>query len=79
MYDCVILSNFHYACNPQNQVLYTMGGLENLIAARKYYAATIDLTGGKSTRALLGICLVRPLYFSQVTPVLIHFGLQGTK
>ncbi|VVA96494.1 unnamed protein product [Arabis nemorensis] len=38
-------------------VLYTIGGLENLIAARKYYAATIDLTGGKSTRALLGICL----------------------
>ncbi|ESQ49597.1 hypothetical protein EUTSA_v10021217mg [Eutrema salsugineum] len=38
-------------------VLYTIGGLENLISARKYYAATIDLTGGKSTRALLGICL----------------------
>ncbi|CAN7107834.1 unnamed protein product [Brassica rapa subsp. narinosa] len=38
-------------------VLYTIGGLENLIAARKYYAATIDLTGGKCTRALLGICL----------------------
>ncbi|CAN6818083.1 hypothetical protein F2Q70_00009605 [Brassica cretica] len=26
-------------------------------SSRKYYAATIDLTGGKSTRALLGICL----------------------
>ncbi|PON87116.1 N-terminal acetyltransferase A, auxiliary subunit [Trema orientale] len=38
-------------------VLYTLGGLENLQAAKKYYASTIDLTGGKNTRALLGICL----------------------
>jgi hypothetical protein len=58
MYDCVINVIFILRCNRQNQVLYTIGGLENLIAARKYYAATIDLTGGKSTRALLGICLV---------------------
>ncbi|KAF3796063.1 ER membrane protein complex subunit 2-A [Nymphaea thermarum] len=39
------------------QVLYTLGGLENLITAKKYYASTIDLTGGKNTRALFGICL----------------------
>lgn len=38
-------------------VLYTLGGLENLQAAKKYYASTIDLTGGKNTRALFGICL----------------------
>ncbi|XP_062084515.1 uncharacterized protein LOC133790772 [Humulus lupulus] len=38
-------------------VLYTLGGLENLQAAKKYYASTIDLTGGKSTRALFGVCL----------------------
>ncbi|KAL0927579.1 hypothetical protein M5K25_001763 [Dendrobium thyrsiflorum] len=38
-------------------VLYTMGGLENLQAAKKYYASTINLTGGKNTRALYGICL----------------------
>uniref|UniRef100_A0A5B7A6Q1 ER membrane protein complex subunit 2 n=2 Tax=Davidia involucrata TaxID=16924 RepID=A0A5B7A6Q1_DAVIN len=38
-------------------VLYTLGGLENIQAAKKYYASTIDLTGGKNTRALLGICL----------------------
>lgn len=38
-------------------VLYTLGGLENLQAAKKYYAATIDLTGGKNTRALYGVCL----------------------
>ncbi|KAL3843989.1 hypothetical protein ACJIZ3_001392 [Penstemon smallii] len=38
-------------------VLYTLGGLENLHAAKKYYAATIDLTGGKNMRALFGICL----------------------
>ncbi|XP_073308969.1 uncharacterized protein [Primulina huaijiensis] len=38
-------------------VLYTIGGLENLQAAKKYYAATIDLTGGKNIRALFGICL----------------------
>ncbi|KAJ6929004.1 Tetratricopeptide-like helical [Populus alba x Populus x berolinensis] len=40
-----------------NQVLYTLGGLENLQTARKYYSSTIDLTGGKNTRALFGICL----------------------
>ncbi|CAD5332916.1 unnamed protein product [Arabidopsis thaliana] len=39
------------------EVLYTIGGVENIISARKYYAATVDLTGGKNTRALLGICL----------------------
>ncbi|KAG5626327.1 hypothetical protein H5410_011545 [Solanum commersonii] len=39
------------------KVLYTLGGLENLQTAKKYYASTIDLTGGKSTRALFGICL----------------------
>ncbi|PSS24866.1 ER membrane protein complex subunit 2-A like [Actinidia chinensis var. chinensis] len=38
-------------------VLYTVGGLENLQAAKKYYASVIDLTGGKNTRALFGICL----------------------
>lgn len=39
------------------EVLYTLGGLENLQMAKKYYASTIDLTGGKNTRALFGICL----------------------
>ncbi|PPS04825.1 hypothetical protein GOBAR_AA15835 [Gossypium barbadense] len=38
-------------------VLYTLGGLENLQTSKKYYASTIDLTGGKNTRALLGVCL----------------------
>ncbi|KAI3739309.1 hypothetical protein L2E82_29712 [Cichorium intybus] len=38
-------------------VLYTIGGLENLQTAKKYYASTIELTGGKNTRALFGICL----------------------
>jgi len=42
------------------KVLYTMGGLENLQTAKKYYASTIQLTGGKNTRALFGVCLVRP-------------------
>lgn len=45
------------------QVLYTLGGLENLQTAKKYYASTIDLTGGKNTRALFGICLVRSHVF----------------
>ncbi|CAL9071222.1 unnamed protein product [Musa textilis] len=39
------------------EVLYTIGGLENLQTAKKYYASTIALTGGKNTRALYGICL----------------------
>jgi len=38
-------------------VLYTLGGLENVQTAKKYYASTIELTGGKNTRALFGICL----------------------
>lgn len=38
-------------------VLYTLGGLENLQTAKKYYASTVELTGGKNTRALFGICL----------------------
>lgn len=38
-------------------VLYTLGGLENLQTAKKYYASTIDLTAGRNTRALYGICL----------------------
>ncbi|KAF9670078.1 hypothetical protein SADUNF_Sadunf13G0031100 [Salix dunnii] len=42
-------------------VLYTLGGIENLLTAKKYYSITIDLTGGKNTRALFGICLVRCL------------------
>ncbi|KAK3014082.1 hypothetical protein RJ639_008214 [Escallonia herrerae] len=38
-------------------VLYTLGGLENLQTAKKYYASTVDLTGGKNNRALFGVCL----------------------
>ncbi|XP_022875815.1 ER membrane protein complex subunit 2-like [Olea europaea var. sylvestris] len=38
-------------------VLYTFGGVENLHMAKKYYASTTDLTGGKNTRALFGLCL----------------------
>ncbi|URD72282.1 Tetratricopeptide repeat protein [Musa troglodytarum] len=44
--------------SPLNQVLYTIGGLENLQTAKKYYASTIALTGGKNTRALYGISLI---------------------
>lgn len=40
-----------------------MGGLENLQTAKKYYASTIDLTGGKNTRALFGICMVCFCFF----------------
>ncbi|XP_038890191.1 ER membrane protein complex subunit 2 [Benincasa hispida] len=58
-YEELILSQptvplFHLA---YADVLYTLGGLENLQTAKKYYASTIDLTGGKNTRALFGICL----------------------
>lgn len=38
-------------------VLYTMGGIENIQTAKKYYAAAIQLTGGKNIRALYGVCL----------------------
>ncbi|XP_042458968.1 ER membrane protein complex subunit 2-A-like [Zingiber officinale] len=39
------------------EVLYTMGSLENLQTAKKYYASAITLSGGKNIRALYGICL----------------------
>ncbi|XP_004302029.1 PREDICTED: ER membrane protein complex subunit 2 [Fragaria vesca subsp. vesca] len=38
-------------------ILYTLGGLENIQTAKKYYASVIDLTGGKNIRALFGISL----------------------
>ncbi|KAL9224719.1 hypothetical protein vseg_000728 [Gypsophila vaccaria] len=38
-------------------VLYTLGGLENIQTAKKYYASTIELSAGRNTRALYGICL----------------------
>lgn len=48
---------FHLLCSGV-QVLYTIGGLENLKMAKKYYASTVNLTGGKNRRALFGVCLV---------------------
>ncbi|KAJ4821853.1 hypothetical protein Tsubulata_033275 [Turnera subulata] len=53
-YEEVILSQpmvplYHLA---YADVLYTLGGLENLQTAKKYYSSTIELTGGKNTRAL---------------------------
>ncbi|KAH9754115.1 TPR REGION domain-containing protein [Citrus sinensis] len=41
----------------KDPVLYTLGGVENILLAKKYYASAIDLTGGKNTKALFGICL----------------------
>jgi hypothetical protein len=32
----------------------------NLQTAKEYYASTIQLTGGKNSRALFGVCIVRP-------------------
>lgn len=49
------MSSFDFS---DEQVLYTLGGVENILLAKKYYASTIDLTGGKNTKALFGICLV---------------------
>lgn len=37
------------------EVLYTMGGAENVRNSRKYFAAAVDLTGGDSLRALYGL------------------------
>ncbi|EFJ32913.1 hypothetical protein SELMODRAFT_167610 [Selaginella moellendorffii] len=39
------------------EILYTIGGLENLKTAKKYYASAIELSGGKNMRALYGVCL----------------------
>jgi len=40
------------------QSLYTMGGPDNLKAARSYYAAAIEYSGGDNVRALWGVCMV---------------------
>lgn len=37
-------------------VLYTLGGSERWRAARAYYAACIEASGGRSVRALQGVC-----------------------
>lgn len=52
------------------QVLYTIGGLENIRAAKKYYAATLELSGGRNVRALYGTILVWTL--ALVTSILIR-------
>lgn len=38
------------------EVMYTLGGTENVLAARKYFAAAVELSGGHSVRALYGLC-----------------------
>lgn len=57
-------------------MLYTLGGLENLQTAKKYYASVIDLTGGKNTRALFGINLVSSLSLLRCidSEILIYIG-----
>lgn len=59
MIACLLMITF---LSLAQQVLYTVGGLENFQTAKKYYASTIDLTGGKNTKALFGICLVRSYF-----------------
>ncbi|KAH7442197.1 hypothetical protein KP509_03G076300 [Ceratopteris richardii] len=39
------------------EVQYTLGGLENLRIARKYYASAIKLSAGKNLRSLYGLCM----------------------
>eukprot|EP00246_Nothoceros_aenigmaticus_P016574 TRINITY_DN7644_c0_g1_i2.p1 TRINITY_DN7644_c0_g1~~TRINITY_DN7644_c0_g1_i2.p1 ORF type:complete len:301 (+),score=70.14 TRINITY_DN7644_c0_g1_i2:268-1170(+) len=39
------------------ELLYTLGGLDNFRAARKYYSAAIDLSDGKNIRAVYGVVL----------------------
>ncbi|BBN12760.1 hypothetical protein Mp_5g22660 [Marchantia polymorpha subsp. ruderalis] len=53
------------------ELLYTIGGLENLRAAKKYYSATIELSGGRNIRALYGVVL-KVLLFN--LPFQIHVG-----
>lgn len=57
------------------QLLYTIGGLENYRAARKYYSAAVDLSGGKNIRALYGVVLVR-FPTSPLPAVLCNWGCQ---
>eukprot|EP00850_Spirogloea_muscicola_P014871 SM000110S18878 [mRNA] locus=s110:66151:71043:+ [translate_table: standard] len=43
------------------EILYTIGGPDNVRSARKYFAAAAEYSGGKNIRALYGICLRFPL------------------
>eukprot|EP00850_Spirogloea_muscicola_P014463 SM000104S09333 [mRNA] locus=s104:143159:152628:+ [translate_table: standard] len=43
------------------EILYTIGGPDNVRSARKFFAAAAEYSGGKNTRALYGICLRFPL------------------
>jgi hypothetical protein len=54
-----------------------MGGIENIQTAKKYYAAAIQLTEGKNTRALYGICLVQYLNSYLAPPPLPMEKLMG--
>ena len=45
------------------KVQYTIGGVENLKIAKKYYASAIKLSAGKNLRALYGLCLVKKCLF----------------
>ena len=40
------------------EVYYTLGGEENMRAARKYYAAAVDMSNATDARALYGLALV---------------------
>lgn len=53
-----------------------MGGTDNLKAARSYYAAAIEFSGGDNVRALWGVCMVRQWHLS-MTGQSISWGPQA--
>lgn len=48
----------HYHHRRIAEVYYTLGGEDNLRAARKYYAAAVDMSNATDVRALYGLALV---------------------
>ena len=49
--------SIHYHHRRLAEVLYTMGGDEDVRAARKYYAAAVDMSNATDVRALYGLAL----------------------
>ena len=39
------------------EVLFTLGGADNIGKARRYFSAAVELSSGSNKRALYGICL----------------------
>mmetsp|Transcript_35701 Transcript_35701/g.112667 ORF Transcript_35701/g.112667 Transcript_35701/m.112667 type:complete len:312 (-) Transcript_35701:64-999(-) len=55
--ECILGDPSNYAYQlALADVLYTLGGAENVRVAAKYYSASVEYSGGKNLKALYGLC-----------------------